>query len=118
MKPLCFVIMPFNIKKYRQKASIEDVWITINFDEVYKQLIHPAIIDAGMDPIRADEEKMRGSIHKPMFERIILSDYVVADLTGANANVFYETGYAHASDKRVILLTSNDDDIPFDSSIK
>jgi hypothetical protein len=35
-------------------------------------------------------------------------------MTGKNANVFYETGYAHALNKRVILITKNADDIPFD----
>ena len=37
-----------------------------------------------------------GIIHKPMFERLILCDYAVADLTTANANVFYELGIRHA----------------------
>jgi hypothetical protein len=35
-------------------------------------------------------------------------------MTGRNANVFYETGYAHALGKRTILLTKNTEDIPFD----
>ena len=30
-----------------------------------------------------------------MFERLILADYAVADLTGANANVYYELGMRH-----------------------
>src|SRR5215510_2189077 len=96
MKPLCFVIMPFGEKKYKPRGANDDEWITINFDKVYEQIIYPAITEADMDPIRADKEKVLGSIHKPMFERIILSDYVVADLTGANANVFYELGIRHA----------------------
>ena len=54
------------------------------------------MIDAGMDPIRADEEQVGGIIHKPMFERLVLCDYAVADLTTANANVFYELGVRHA----------------------
>jgi len=31
-------------------------------------------------------------------------------MTGRNPNVFYETGYAHALNKQVILLTQNADD--------
>ena len=42
------------------------------------------------------------------------ADLIVADLTGRNPNVFYETGYAHALNKRVILLTQRAEDIPFD----
>src|SRR5215203_3007011 len=67
MKPFCFVLMPFGKKK-----------------------------DAELEPIRADEETVGGIIHKPMFERLVLCDYAVADLTTANANVFYELGVRHA----------------------
>jgi len=35
-------------------------------------------------------------------------------MTGRNPNVFYEVGYAHALEKRCVLLTSNANDIPFD----
>ena len=35
-------------------------------------------------------------------------------MSGRNPNVFYETGYAHALGKKVILLTQNIDDVPFD----
>jgi hypothetical protein len=35
-------------------------------------------------------------------------------MSGRNANVFYEVGYAHALGKIVLLLTKNADDIPFD----
>jgi tetratricopeptide (TPR) repeat protein len=68
----------------------------IDFDAVYGQLIAPAIEDAGLEPIRADEEMTGGIVHKPMFERLILCEYAVADLTLANANVFYELGVRHA----------------------
>ena len=50
--------------------------------------------DAGLEPLRADEEQAGGISHKPMFERLVLCDYAVADLTAANANVFYELGVA------------------------
>src|SRR5271166_2191185 len=86
---LCFVLMPFGRKRARGKGSID-------FDIVYRELIAPAIRDAGLEPIRADEEVTGGIVHKPMFERLILCPYAVADLTLANANVFYELGVRHA----------------------
>ncbi len=114
MKPICFIIMPFGTKKFRVKGE-EDKWITISFDDVYSNVIYPAIKDAGMDPIRADKDKSRGIIHKPMFERIILSDYVVADLTGANANVFYELGIRHAvKPYTTISIFAANSELPFD----
>ena len=86
--PLCFVLMPFG-----KKPGLGGVMI--DFDAVYHQLIAPAIEEAGLEPLRADEEQAGGVIHKPMFERLILCEYAVADLTTANANVFYELGLRH-----------------------
>lgn len=89
----------------------------IKFDEVYKQVIQPAIADAGMTPIRADEELTRGLIHKPMFERLILCDFAVADLTSANANVFYELGVRHAvRPGATVLLFAAGGRLPFDAA--
>jgi hypothetical protein len=39
---------------------------------------------------------------------------VVADLTGRNANVFYEVGIAHAINKPVLLMAQSIEDVPFD----
>ncbi len=88
-RPLCFVLMPFGMKKDLSGAVID-------FNSVYDQLIAPAIVDAELEPVRADEEIVGGIIHKPMFERLVLCQYAVADLTTANANVFYELGVRHA----------------------
>lgn len=88
MKSYCFVLMPFG-KKSNESGRVVD------FDRVYQDIIKPAVIDADLDPIRADEEIIGGIIHKPMFERLMMCDYAVADLTTANANVFYELGIRH-----------------------
>jgi hypothetical protein len=45
---------------------------------------------------------------------IELADLIVADLTGKNANVFYEVGICHALEKSVLLLAQSMDDVPFD----
>lgn len=42
----------------------------------------------GLSPIRVDEEMIGGIIYNPMYERLIISDYAIADLTTAKANVF------------------------------
>jgi hypothetical protein len=39
---------------------------------------------------------------------------LVAELTGRNPNVFYELGLAHALEKPVVLVSSNEGDVPFD----
>lgn len=90
-QPLCFILMPFGIKPDPTGRG------PIDFDRIYEQAIKPAVEEAGMEPIRADEEKTGGIIHKPMFERLLLCEYAVADLTTANANVFYELGVRHTA---------------------
>ncbi len=107
-KPLCFVLMPFGTKPAEGGRQIR-------FDTVYQDLIRPAIEEAGMTPIRADEERVGGIIHKPMFERLILCDFAVADLTTANANVFYELGVRHALRPwSTIAIFAEGNKLPFD----
>ena len=108
-KPLCFVLMPFGKKPGAGGAVID-------FDAVYRDLIKPAVEAADLMPLRADEEQAGGIIHKPMFERLILCDYAVADLTTANANVFYELGVRHAVKPAttVLLFAADGTRLPFD----
>ena len=108
-KPLCFVLMPFG-KKANVAGSL------IDFDAVYQDLIRPAIEAAGLEPLRADEEMTGGIIHKPMFERLIWCEYAVADLTTANANVFYELGIRHAVREwsTVTIFAEGAGQLPFD----
>jgi hypothetical protein len=108
MLPLCFVLMPFGRKTIACGK-------TIDFDAVYQELIAPAITASGLEPLRASEEVTGGVIHKPMFERLILCDFAVADLTGANANVYYELGLRHGiRPATTVLLYAGDERMPFD----
>jgi len=110
INPLCFILMPFGIKK-------DENGNTIDFDKIYNDFIKPAIEEAGLEPIRADEEQVGGIIHKPMYERLMLCEYAVADLSTANANVFYELGIRHAlRPHSTIALFTSDTKLPFDIS--
>jgi tetratricopeptide (TPR) repeat protein len=88
----------------------------VDFDRVYADLIAPAISAANLEPLRADEEMTGGIIHKPMYERLILCEYAVADLTTANANVFYELGLRHAvrAWSTVMIFALGGSQLPFD----
>jgi len=90
--------------------------LVVDFDAVYHELIAPGIADAGLDPLRADQELTGGIIHKPMFERLILCEYAVADLTAANANVFYELGVRHAvrPASTLLVFANGVGQLPFD----
>lgn len=97
-RPFVFVLMPFDA----------------SFNDVYALGIRPACEAAGAYCERVDEQVFQESILQRIYNQISKADVVVADMTGRNANVFYETGYAHALGKHVILLTQDGGDIPFD----
>lgn len=88
---VCFVDMPFGTKT-DSKTGVE-----IDFDQVYTVGIKPAVEAGGLQCIRGDMEQTGGIIHAAMFARLLLSEFVVADMTTANANVFYELGVRHAA---------------------
>jgi len=111
MKPFCFVLMPFGSKP-------DDQGRIIDFDAIYQEIIAPAVDKANLDGIRADEEHVGGAIHKPMFERLMLCEYAIADLTIANPNVYYELGIRHAMRPRsTVLLNASGTRLPFDLAI-
>lgn len=97
---LCFVLMPFGPP----------------FDNVYRQLIHPVVLDAGLEVLRADEIYVPGPIMEQIRSAIQQARICVADLTGRNGNVLYELGIAQTLGKPVILMTQRMEDVPFDVS--
>ncbi len=98
MKPFVFTLMPF----------------LSSFDDIYKLGIKATCEELNSYCERVDEQIFQGSILDRIFNQIVKADVIVADMTGRNPNVFFEVGYAKALDKKLILLTSSADDIPFD----
>ncbi len=97
-KTFVFVLMPFSEK----------------FADVYELGIKAACKDAGAYCERVDEQVFDGNILERVYNQIAKADIIIAEMSGRNPNVFYEIGYAHALNKRAILLTQNAEDIPFD----
>src|SRR6516225_3857689 len=103
-----FVIMPFG-----KKAAADGT--VIDFDAVYKEFLVPATTAAGLAPHRADADRRGGSIHADMFQDLLLAEFVVADLTLDNPNVWYEIGVRHALRAGGAVLTyALRDRLPFD----
>jgi hypothetical protein len=95
----CFVMMPF-------AAPLGDY---------YLKIYEPAIRKAGLNPLRADNDIFgTGKIIDQIWSGINSSKVLIAELTSRNPNVFYELGLAHAIKKPVVLVCSNEDDVPFD----
>ena len=92
-----FVAMPFGIKA-------ADDGCLIDFDQVYAELIRPALESAGLEVLRADEEQGAGDIRADLFQELLMADLVVADLTLDNPNVWYELGVRHALRSRGVIL--------------
>lgn len=95
---ICFVVMPFDPL----------------FQVQYERVIRPAVEQLGLTCIRGDEIYSKPQIMADIWLSIRKSRLVIAEMTGRNANVFYEMGLAHAVGKPIILLTRNEDDVPFD----
>jgi hypothetical protein len=96
--PSAFVIMPFGEA----------------FDEIYNLFIAEALSEAGYAVSRADDLTTHQNIIKDIVNGVASSDLIVADLTSSNPNVYYELGLAHALGRRVILLTQQITELPFD----
>ncbi len=92
----CFVMMPF----------IDPI------GGYYKSIYESAIGKAGLKPVRADDEIFAtGKIIDQVWSGITAAKVLVAELTGRNPNVFYELGLAHALNKPVVLVSSNQFDL-------
>lgn len=106
-----FIVRPFGIKDVVISAKPEK----IDFDRVERELILPALREAGMDGGTTTEIVEQGNIREDMFRLLVTSPLVVADVSIHNANVFYELGIRHglrASD--TFLLRADIDKFPFD----
>ena len=95
----CLVLMPFTDPH------------TTYYDQIYK----PAVDKAGLLPVRADAEIFgAGKITDQVWQGIKAAKVLIAELTTRNPNVFYELGVAHALRKPIVLIGSNENDVPFD----
>jgi len=87
----------------------------LNLDASYHNLIKPAIEEAGLECVRADEITHSGNINVPMYQQILTADVVVADVSAANCNAFYELGVRHALRPYTTIIIAEDQfKFPFD----
>lgn len=108
-KKNCFVVMGFGEKVDFQTGR------KLNLDASYHNMIKPAVEDAGLECIRADEIVHSGVIDVPMYERLLKADVVIADLSTYNANAFYELGVRHALRPFSTVVVAEDKlNYPFD----
>jgi nucleoside 2-deoxyribosyltransferase len=87
----CFVAMPFRPE--------------LNFFFLYiRQFLHER---CSLEVERGDAQILTAPIAEKIRQQIGRADLVIADITGANPNVFYEVGLAHAANIPVLFLTQD-----------
>lgn len=99
-KPHVFVAMPF----------------ADQFDDVYHYGIQNAVNSSGCLCERADHSSFTGAVMNWVQERIRTARLVIADMTGANANVYLEVGYAWGCNVPTVLVVQDTSDLKFDVS--
>jgi len=93
----------------------EDDAMKRHFMGVYQSILKPAAEMAGYQVKRADIGRMPGNITADIINDLANSDMVMADLTGGNANVFFELGIRHVLRKTgTVHVVNENDTIPFD----
>lgn len=97
-KDLVFIVMPF----------------AREFDIVCEAIRAAVMAQCGKVCKRADDLFRSQPIMHTVWEGINKAGIIICDLTGRNANVFYEVGIAHTLGKDVILIAQDCGDIPFD----
>ncbi|WP_201025302.1 hypothetical protein [Pseudomonas syringae] len=113
-KKTCFVIMAIGDQEFNgEKISYSE--LKSKYDDLIKEALLKARPD--LDIVRADGVPALGMISTDIVSRIMRSDYVLADVTYPNPNVFYELGLSHASRPRTIIVKDNKaSNMPFDIS--
>lgn len=97
----CFVIQPFDGGKFDKR-----------FDDVFA----PAIHAANLEPYRVDRDPGATIPIEDIQSGIESSRACLADITSDNPNVWFELGYAIASQRAVVLICSDErpPHFPFD----
>ena len=86
----CFVVMGFGMRTDFPSGRV------LNLDATYENLIKPAVTEANLECVRADELSGTGTVDVNMFEQLLQADVVIADVSTSNPNAFYELGVRHA----------------------
>ncbi len=105
----------FRVDGSRPKAFVV-MQFEETYDNLYREVIRPVCEKSGFQVERADDVFRPGTILQDIINGLLDSDVVIAEVSPANRNVFYELGYAHALDKPTVLLARRGGELPFDIS--
>ena len=90
---------------------------TKEFTDIHEEVIKNVCNEFELNARLASDTYGPGMIISDIVQSITDSEFVIAEITPNNANVFYELGYAHGINKPVILLANRATvKLPFDVS--
>jgi hypothetical protein len=101
--PIAFMVMPFSRKPTGRTEK--DVPAEVDFDALWDKVHQPVLQELGYQAVRADRD-VGALIITQMIQRLAIADLVVADITLANPNVYYEVGVRHAAKNQGCVLVS------------
>jgi hypothetical protein len=84
-------------------------------DVVCDRLIKPIVGEFDLTIVRSDRDPTPGVVTSQILRSILEASVVIADLTGKNANVFYEVAFAQSFGKPIVMLVDDPDNLPFDT---
>ena len=85
------------------------------YDKRYDEVISPAIKAADLEPYRVDRDASAEIPIDKLHEEIRGSVVCLADITPDNPNVWYELGFAVASDQPIVMICKKGRTLPFDT---
>jgi hypothetical protein len=109
------IVRKFKVEKETPKAFVV-MQFSSPYNELYEDVISTVCSDLNLRVVRADESYGPGLIIADIVKQIEESKIIIAEISSANPNVFYEVGYAHALNKPTILIAEKSIKLPFDVS--
>ena len=108
------------IKNFKVKTNLAKAFVIMPFkspfNEFYEKIIKKVCNDLNIEVKRGDEIISTNVVMQDIIQDINYSNFIIAEVSESNPNVYYELGYAHALNKPVILLAKKYTKIPFDIS--
>lgn len=109
----------------KQSPYSKQVFVAFHFDDaknmksIYDSAIKPAVLECSLEPYVTLDDEHGNSINDVIIANIRKSRFVIADVTDASQNVYYEAGFAYGLGIPVILTCREDsakNDMKFDTS--
>lgn len=105
-EPFCFFLTPLGSDDSAVRARAAEL----------QSLVEDVVAAHELRVVRADQIGEPGMITDQIVRAIMGARMIFADLTGANANVYYELGVAHSLNRPVVTMIDKARELAFDTA--